>query len=60
VERAGRHAASDALSDQLASTQELFTRQLQFQRELLEQLRALRGGTGNRFANGERDVSTRE
>jgi hypothetical protein len=60
VERAGRHAASDALSDQLASTQELFARQLQFQRELLEQLRALRGGTGARFANGELDVSARE
>jgi hypothetical protein len=60
VERAGRHAASDALSDQLASTQELFTRQLQFQRELLEQLRALRGGSTQRFASGERDVSTRE
>ncbi|HET6333738.1 MAG TPA: hypothetical protein VFG30_11040 [Polyangiales bacterium] len=60
VERAGRHAASDALSDQLASTQELFARQLQFQRELLEQLRALRGGTGARFSNGELDVSARE
>ncbi|HKP60245.1 MAG TPA: hypothetical protein VJV78_26150 [Polyangiales bacterium] len=60
VERAGQHAASDALSDQLASTQELFTRQLQFQRELLEQLRALRSGGSTRFASGERDVSTRE
>lgn len=42
VERAGRHAAADALADQLASTQEVFARQLQFQRELFEQLRTLR------------------
>lgn len=42
VERSGRHAAADALADQLASTQEVFARQLQFQRELFEQLRTLR------------------
>jgi len=42
VERAGRGAAADALGDQLASTQEVFARQLQFQRELFEQLRSLR------------------
>jgi len=42
VERAGRGAAADALGDQLASTQEVFARQLQFQRELFEQLRTLR------------------
>jgi hypothetical protein len=43
IERAGRSAAADALGDQLASTQEVFARQLQFQRELFEQLRSLRG-----------------
>jgi hypothetical protein len=42
VERAGQHAAHDALSDQLSATQEVFAKQLQFQRELFEQLRALR------------------
>jgi hypothetical protein len=42
VERSGRHAAADALADQLASTQEVFARQLQFQRELFDQLRGLR------------------
>jgi uncharacterized protein (TIGR03382 family) len=42
VERAGHEAARAALSDQLAATQEVFTRQLQFQRELFEQLRGLR------------------
>jgi hypothetical protein len=60
VERAGRGAAADALGDQLASTQEVFARQLQFQRELFEQLRTLRSagsvGTPN-VAKGERDVS---
>jgi uncharacterized membrane protein YeaQ/YmgE (transglycosylase-associated protein family) len=45
VERAGQHAAHDALGDQLAATQEVFAKQLQFQRELFEQLRALRSGT---------------
>jgi len=45
VERSGRHAAADALADQLASTQEVFARQLQFQRELFEQLRSLRAST---------------
>jgi hypothetical protein len=45
VERAGRGAAADALGDQLASTQEVFARQLQFQRELFEQLRNLRPGS---------------
>jgi len=42
VERAGQGAAADALRDQLAHTQELFGRQLQFQRELFGQLRELR------------------
>lgn len=46
VEQAGRGAAADALGDQLASTQEVFARQLQFQRELFDQLRVLRGGQG--------------
>jgi hypothetical protein len=44
VERAGRGAAADALGDQLASTQEVFARQLQFQSELFEQLRNMRVG----------------
>jgi hypothetical protein len=58
VERAGRHAASDALADQLASTQEVFARQLQFQRELFDELRALRAGQSqSRPTNGEQDVS---
>jgi hypothetical protein len=59
VERAGRHAARDALSDQLASTQEVFARQLQFQRELFEQLRSLRTVTPRSGAEhgGEHDVS---
>jgi hypothetical protein len=58
VERAGRHAASDALADQLASTQEVFARQLQFQRELFDELRSLRAGQSpSRPVNGEQDVS---
>lgn len=61
VERAGQHAAHDALSDQLAATQEVFARQLQFQRELFEQLRALRSGTSRVSAvgagQGEADVA---
>jgi len=56
VERAGRGAAADALGDQLASTQEVFARQLQFQRELFEQLRTLRGNSIPP-AKGEHDVS---
>ncbi|MET0389728.1 MAG: hypothetical protein ABW321_27395, partial [Polyangiales bacterium] len=56
VERSGLHAARDALADQLSSTQEVFARQLQFQRELFEQLRTLRSG-GARVVNGEQDVS---
>jgi hypothetical protein len=56
VERAGRHAASDALAEQLASTQEVFARQLQFQRELFDQLRALRA-VQSRASSGEQDVS---
>ena len=56
VERAGRNAAHDALSDQLAATQEVFARQLQFQRELFEQLRALRNPMP-RVTNGEADAS---
>ena len=55
VERAGRGAAADALGDQLASTQEVFARQLQFQRELFEQLRNLRAPAAP--ARGEHDVS---
>jgi hypothetical protein len=42
VERAGRNAARDGLSEQLAATQEVFARQLQFQHELFDQLRSLR------------------
>ncbi|HET8933803.1 MAG TPA: hypothetical protein VFN67_10200 [Polyangiales bacterium] len=60
VERAGQNAAHDALSDQLASTQEVFAKQLQFQRELFEQLRALRPSpSGSRVSanQGEADVS---
>jgi hypothetical protein len=60
VERAGQHAAHDALSDQLSATQEVFAKQLQFQRELFEQLRALRAsgaGSNNRVSQGEADVS---
>ncbi len=56
VERAGRGAAADALGDQLASTQEVFARQLQFQRELFEQLRTLRALTGQSHAE-QADVS---
>ncbi|HKU43769.1 MAG TPA: hypothetical protein VJR89_36670, partial [Polyangiales bacterium] len=57
VEHAGRRSASDALADQLASTHELFARQLQFQRELFEQLRGLRGSTAAPRVNGGRNVS---
>ncbi len=64
VERAGRGAAADALGDQLASTQEVFARQLQFQRELFEQLRTLRvssttqgQGTGEHAHAEHSDVS---
>jgi hypothetical protein len=56
VERAGRGAAADALGDQLASTHEVFARQLQFQRELFEQLRSLRIAPPQP-ARGEHDVS---
>jgi hypothetical protein len=56
VERAGRGAAADALGDQLASTQEVFARQLQFQRELFEQLRTLRSHP-TPTPRGEHDVS---
>jgi hypothetical protein len=56
VERAGRDAARDALSEQLASTQEVFARQLQFQRELFEQLRTLRAAPSG-ASHGEHDVS---
>jgi hypothetical protein len=56
VERVGRGAAADMLGDQLASTQEVFARQLQFQRELFEQLRTLRGVSAA-GPKGERDVS---
>ncbi|HEX6242722.1 MAG TPA: hypothetical protein VFZ61_17535, partial [Polyangiales bacterium] len=56
VERAGRGAAADALGDQLASTQEVFARQLQFQRELFEQLRTLRTPPAPNL-HGEHDVS---
>ncbi|MET0340831.1 MAG: hypothetical protein ABW252_07500, partial [Polyangiales bacterium] len=57
VAQAGRGAAADALADQLASTQEVFARQLQFQRELFEQLRTLRGGAARAASHGEHDVS---
>ena len=55
--RAGQNAARDALADQLVATQEVFARQLQFQRELFEQLRALRGPTRAGTLTGEHDVS---
>jgi hypothetical protein len=60
VERAGQNAAHDALTDQLAATQEVFAKQLQFQRELFEQLRALRPSSSRVSASagqGEADVS---
>jgi hypothetical protein len=57
VERVGRGAAADALGDQLASTQEVFARQLQFQRELFEQLRMLRAPAPSASVHGEHDVS---
>jgi len=44
VERTGRAAAADALAAQLAATEEVLARQLDVQRELFAQLRALRGG----------------
>jgi hypothetical protein len=43
IVRAGEGAAAEALESHLAHTQELFDRQLRFQRELFAQLRALRG-----------------
>jgi hypothetical protein len=43
VDRAGRGAAADALASQLASTEEVLARQLDFHREMFAQLRALRG-----------------
>jgi uncharacterized coiled-coil protein SlyX len=58
VERAGQNAAHDALNDQLTATQEVFAKQLQFQRELFEQLRALRPSpNASRVSQGEADVS---
>jgi hypothetical protein len=42
VEMAGRGAAADALSGQLAETKGVFARQLEFQRALFEQVRDLR------------------
>ncbi len=42
VDRAGRGAAAEALGGQLAATEEVLARQLEFQREMFEQLRALR------------------
>jgi hypothetical protein len=54
VERAGQGAAAEALRDQLAATQQIFARQLEFQRELFEQLRALRSApAGGSEAFGE-------
>jgi hypothetical protein len=46
VDRAGRERAAEALGAQLAATEEVLARQLDFQRELFEQLRALRAGEG--------------
>ncbi len=46
VERAGRGAAADALRDQLDVAHQLHARQLDFQRELFEELRQLREGAG--------------
>lgn len=45
VDRAGRGAAAEALGGQLAATEEVLARQLEFQREMFEQLRALRSGS---------------
>lgn len=42
VVSAGEHAASDVLGQQLARTHEIFDRQLRFQSELLDRLRATR------------------
>ncbi|MBW2698927.1 MAG: hypothetical protein JRE70_20745 [Deltaproteobacteria bacterium] len=42
VERAGQEVAAEAMRSQLAATEELFGRQLQFQRALFEQVRMLR------------------
>jgi hypothetical protein len=58
VEQAGRGAAADALREQLASTQEVFARQLEFERELFEQLRALRRRVEREDAVDEDDDSS--
>lgn len=42
VARTGEAAAADALEEHLSHTHEIFDRQLRFQRELFDQLRALR------------------
>lgn len=53
VDRAGREAAAEALGAQLAATEEVLARQLDFQRELYEQLRDLRGGPRPERADGD-------
>jgi len=53
VDRAGREAAADALGAQLAATEEVLARQLDFQRELFEQLRGLRGGAKPERSEGD-------
>ena len=48
VDAAGRGAAAEALDQRLAATQEIFTTQLEFQRELFRQLRELGGSIEGR------------
>jgi hypothetical protein len=43
VHEAGENAAAEALAQQLSSTSELFVQQLEFHRELFEQLKSMRG-----------------
>jgi hypothetical protein len=56
IDRAGEQAATTALEQHLASTQELFSRQLEFHCELYEQLRQLRGDSEAQ-SNGSRRES---
>lgn len=52
VQEAGEGAAADALAHQLASTSELFAQQLEFHREVFEQIKSLRGTPAAAPANG--------
>jgi len=56
VERAGQGAAAEALREQLSASQQIFARQLEFQRELFEQLRALRETDVRRVAESHEDA----